>query len=491
MTSPLLAGAAYSGTQPSHLWLPPSIGSPTGAEALRLAEIAGVELLGWQEFVTVSSLAERADGKWSAFEVGLCVARQNGKNEVALVRQLVGLFLLPDEWLLIHCAHLADTAREHFRRLCTVIEAVPALKERVKRIARSRGDEGIELHDGSRILFKSRNTGGGGRGFTGDAVFMDESMDLSEDTIGDLLPTLSTRPNAQLWYMGSAVDQVQFPDGRVFARVRERGHAGGDPLLMWVEFCAPGDHPDEVTADMAADPETWRKANPSMGPLIEHEAIKREHRAMPRRKFAVERLSVGDWPNTEEDADAPWDVDAWRALEDAASHPLDAVCLAFDVSPSRRDSCIGIAGTNEDGNLHVEVVDRFRGTAGLLDRIIAVHERHDFAEVLCDGASPAASLIPALEAAGITVRALTVQEMARACGQMADLVDHRAVRHLGTTELLDALRAAVKRNIGDGQWALSRRNSTVDISPLVAIVGAGYGVSTASAAAEPFMFWLT
>jgi hypothetical protein len=42
--------------------------------------MAGLILDPWQQFVLVNALGERADGRWAAFEVGVDVARQNGKG---------------------------------------------------------------------------------------------------------------------------------------------------------------------------------------------------------------------------------------------------------------------------------------------------------------------------------------------------------------------------------------------------------------------------
>jgi hypothetical protein len=53
-------------------------------------------------------------------------------------------------------------------------------------------------------------------------------MMIPEFSHGALLPTLSARPDLQVWYMGSAVDRMVHEDGVVFARVRERALKGGE-----------------------------------------------------------------------------------------------------------------------------------------------------------------------------------------------------------------------------------------------------------------------
>jgi hypothetical protein len=92
---------------------------------------------------------------------------------------------------------------------------------RVKSVKRSHGEEGVYLKDGRKLLYKTR-TKGGGRGFSADLLISDEAMFLAEAFLGALMPVISARPNPQMWYMGSAVDQKTMDHGVVFARLRQR-----------------------------------------------------------------------------------------------------------------------------------------------------------------------------------------------------------------------------------------------------------------------------
>ncbi len=100
-------------------------------------------------------------------------------------------------------------------------------------------------------------------------------------------------------------------------------------------------------------------------------------------------------------------------------------------------------------------------------------------EFVCDGYGPAASLVAELAEAGVLVRTINAQEHSQACGVLLDLVEEQEVRHLGSLELLQAVRGARTRPLGDS-WAWSRKSSSVDISPLVAAT-----LALASAAALP------
>jgi hypothetical protein len=67
----------------------------------------------------------------------------------------------------------------------------------------------------------------------------------------------------------------------------------------------------------------------------------------------------------------------------------------------------------------------------------------------------------------VNVHRVTGAEHAEAVGLFMEEVVEGALRHLGSAELLDAVRGAKLRSMGDANlWP--RRHATVDISPLVA-----------------------
>jgi hypothetical protein len=351
-----------------------------------------------------------------------------------------------------------------------LIEDTPELDKKVKRVSRSHGEEGIELMDGSRLRFRTR-TKGGGRGFTGDWLGLDEAMILPEMAIGALLPTLSARPNPQVWYMASAVDQDVHEHGVVLARLRERGLRGNDPGLAYFEWS-----PDVELAlvdDIAGDEETWAQSNPGLGIRISAEHVALERRSMDPRTFAVERLGVGDWPDT--DASGQFiDFERFAGLFDAESKPEYPVCFAFDVKPDRSASSIALAGWRADGLFHTQIVDHRAGTAWIPARLAELKEHHASHPVKCDLRGPAASLLGEIQNVGVDVETLNANELAQGCGLFFDAVDDETLRHNGNPGLLAAVRGAGRRALGDA-WAWSRKSSTVDISPLVACTLALWG----------------
>lgn len=454
--------SAVVGAQVPRVLSAPAYSSSLGAEAVELAASAGLVLDPWQALVLEHGMGVRDDAKWSAFEVGVVVSRQNGKGGILEARELAGLFLL-DERFIVHSAHQFDTSLEAFRRLLMLIEDTPDLDARVKRVSRSHGEEGIELLGGQRIRFRTR-TKGGGRGFSCDCLILDEAMFLPEASHGALLPTLSARPNPQVWYTASAVDQDVHEHGVVLSRVRQRGLKGSDQSLAYFEWSAEV----QLDRDVAADHDAWVLANPGLGIRISEEHVEYERASMDPQTFAVERLGIGNWPPTDGSVSTVIDLDQWQSLVDEGSSPSDPICFAFDVTPTRSSAAIGVAGKRADGLAHIEVVDQRDGTGWLVDRLVALYEKHQPAGVFCDGFGPAGSMVDELLERGVPVQSVTSTDHGRACGMIFDLVEQSGLRHLGTTELRVALRGAKTRQLGDA-WAWARKKSNVDISPLVAV----------------------
>lgn len=275
--------------QPRIHCVPPYVSS-AGVEAVEMCRLIGLTLDPWQERCLTDALGERADGTWSAFQVGVCAPRQNGKNVgTAEPRELVGLFLL-DEPLITHSAHEFKTAMESFRRTKAIIEGTPEFSRRVKRVIESHGDEGIELKPrpvssvgtgrlirppSQRLQYRTR-TKGGGRGFSGNLLVLDEAMILPEAAMGALLFTLSAQINPQVWLLGSAVDRRLHEYGLVFSRMRRAALSGADPRLMFLEFSSAHSLQRLLADPSLADEVAIAQANPAYGRRVMAEFIASE-----------------------------------------------------------------------------------------------------------------------------------------------------------------------------------------------------------------------
>ncbi|WP_079106584.1 terminase [Streptomyces hygroscopicus] len=476
---PEAEGRVYGWQTPPIQTAPPAV-STAGQEAIDLAARAGLVLDPWQQHVLRVGMGEKPDGSWAAFEVAFNVPRQNGKGGIIEARELWGLFIGGEE-LILHSAHEFKTAKNAFKRIERLIRQTPDLHKRVKTYRQTVGEEGIELHTGQLLRFIARSKGSG-RGFTGHCNVMDEDMILGDNEMDALLPTMAAVEDPQIWYAGSAgigAPSVQL--GRLRRRALAAIELGApDPSLAYMEWSADP-HVDECAADCTAhdDPESDEavlKSNPGIGHRLTLEKVARERATLSAAGYARERLGVGDYPSDSADT---WQVigeEVWRALADATSRPEDPVAFAIDTTPERSHSAIGVAGLS-GAAVHVEVVDHQPGTGWVVDRAVELDGRHSPRCWVVDEGGPAGSLIPELRKAGLLVVSPKARQVAQACGQFYDAVTEQSLVHIDNAPLAAALAGAQQRPLGDA-WAWARRGVSVDISPLVAVTLAKWGLET-------------
>lgn len=459
---------------PAYLTVPAHATSSNGAAAAELAEMAGLVMDDEQRAALDAILAVDDQGRWAAIDSAIICPRQNGKTVVLQVIALADLFLF-DSRLVIWSAHLFPTAMEAFRDLEQIITTTPELAKQLKRglkgISRENGNEGFELVGDRRLKFRARSKTGG-RGLTGDRVILDEAFAIQAGELGSLYPTLSARPNPSVLYASSA----GMVGSDVLRGLRERGRKGGDESLCWIEWCAPeGDcatptceHRPDTPGCLLDDHDRWQQANPAMGRRITVRYLEAERRTLDAAEFARERL--GWWEDPAEGASGI-PSDKWQTCADREAAIEEPCVLAFDVTPGHTAASIVVCG----GALHV--VDHAAGTSWVVDRLHELVAEKNVSAVGMDPASPAAALIPELEKSGLTIRnpknpkgqlvLLEGRESVMACEEfLAGILDGTVV-HRDQHVLNTAVVGAGRRQVGDS-WKWSRRDSTVDITPLVA-----------------------
>lgn len=450
--------------EPAFCSVPEHTGT-AGPEAAELAGQAGLVLDAEQRLALDMMLAEGPRGQWAAYEFAVICARQNMKTVTFQAAALADLFLFGDR-LVVWTAHRFRTTQEAFRDIKGLIEGSDFLRRRVRRITEANGEEGIELKSGARLSFLARSKSGG-RGLSGDKVFLDEAFALGPAAMGSLLPTLSARPNPQVRY-GSSAGLV---DSEVLRGVRDRGRAGGDPSLAYVEWCAPVaecadpgcDHQLGTEGCALDDESLWQRANPAMGRRLAVDRIRAERRALPAREFARERLG---WWEDPQDALQVLDPTAWMDLTDRGSKIDGPIVLAVDVAPDRSRAVIAAAGWRRDGRVHLELIALDRAVSWVVGDLVSLVTAHDPVAVVLHRNGPAGSLIAPLAAAGIEPVEMSGVDVAQASGGFYDAVTDGSLRHLGDPLLTEAVRAATRRG-PEGSWSFDRKDAR-DI-PLLAV----------------------
>jgi hypothetical protein len=207
---------------------------------------------------------------------------------------------------------------------------------------------------------------------------------------------------------------------------------------------------------------------------------------MDAQRFARERLSVGTWPTDGEEW-AVLDEETWNERwADELSIPRKPMVLGVDTSPGAVPwTCLAICGTNDDGMDDVQVTysgtkyDHRPGRNWVVPRIVEMWKRKTFHSVVIDLGSPAASFIDELKKEGVKVVEMNKREYALSCGEFVNSVkpmrgNAPTLVHHGQLMLNQAAAGATKRELAD-LWAWNRKDSSVDISPLVASTLAVWG----------------
>jgi phage terminase large subunit-like protein len=464
---------------PTNYWMPDHVADKRADMAVKFLHTVGFHLDEWEELVFRDLLGQNEAKKWAALEAVLLVPRQNGKTAVIEALEIVHLFLFRTK-LIIHTAHLFDTAKESYLRMCEIIENCPALDKYVRDKPSGNGSVSIRLkkeYGGGRLLYKARGNGQI-RGFSGDLVILDEAYDLDPEMIAALIPALSARNNPQVIYLSSTGSE----DSQVLIKARDRALAHHPRIALW-EWCA------DVGADLD-DLDQLYQANPGLGIRLQLDFILEVERgSMDDKKYARERFGL--WHDNS--VVVPIDLKTWASrgilLRKQPSSEIVSKCVvSIDAAPDRSRASIGLAGYTASDHKQVEVLHSDRGISWCVDFVERLYQaKHNPAPlaVALQSGGRAGALIPELEALdGVEVIPFGSKEIMSATGFIYDCVEDGSLIHLDDMSLTTGLSGARKYNIGGkvgdeeyNGWGWSRVDTTVDITGVCAITYALWGLN--------------
>lgn len=483
--------------EPAHLWIPPRLGS-YGDEAIDLAHLAGLDPDEEQQSAIDAMLSFGPGGNWAAGESAIVEARQNGKTTNVMEPVVMYDFWLGVPDRIVWTAHLFRTARQTFENICVYIDTAPVLSRRVKKVNRSHGEEFIELHPdpkkpgepGAKLEFLARERSGG-RGLGGKRVVFDEALILGAEGMDALVPILSARHNAHLMYGSSAAKTTS----TYLHRLVERGRAGGDSSLIWIEYCAPGSwdapgcrlgercmHQVGAPGCVLDDETLWPFGNHAVrhtkGNRVSYVAIRKERKILSPAGFGRERFG---WHEGMGDANGVLKAEAWSNRLDVDSTAVGRVGIGVDAAPGLGSAAVAMTGTRADGKRHWQILKYDAGTSWVASYLQGLRnpaesefeelrdiEPLDFGPVAVDPGSPAGALITDLTDAGFEVEEVNGRSLVQAWGSFKKDVDDDNGRHIGQPELDQAIRDARNAPSGDVE-RFSRKKSSGDICPLVAV----------------------
>jgi len=466
---------------------PDRVGS-YGDEAAELAAMSGRILDPEQRQALDVLMGYDRKGSWTAFEGCIIIPRQNGKTGGILVPMVLWDMFLGPPGLIVWTAHRFKTTQEAFLDFKQIIARVPEFSRRILRISEANGEEAIELKSGTRLNFLARSKTGG-RGMSGKRLVGDEAFALEDGHLGTLIPTMAAIPNSQVVYASSAC----LEGSEVLRRLVERGRAGGDPSLAYIEWCSePGScrrgeactHSRDEHGCQLDDLGAQRTASPALGRRILVSTMAAMRRAMSPAEFAREFLGWHDKPVGSENA-SPISVEAWaKAARPGSLIDSGRVVLAVDCSWNLRSTTIAVGGETAEGLGQIELIDFQPGTDWVPDTLARLLADRKVSAIAVDGFGPVGALVPLLQpvcdAANVELHSLTGAESATAAGMVQEAVcqDSPRLVHLGDDHLAAAIAGAARRDRGDGAWVWGRKRSDVDICPLIAATEVFWGIST-------------
>lgn len=465
--------ATVVGCQVPRIECVPPYTTTSAAEAIELANMAGMVPDEWQCRVLDGALGRDAGGSITAPEVGLIVGRQNGKGGCIEIAALHGMYMR--ECKIVYTAHLMATSRKIRERIQFMIESVPDFDKEVRQIRTANEEQSIVLKSGARMDFVAR-TGSAARGWAAyDIIFFDEAFALTAEMIGALMPILFSRQNWQIWYasMGGMENST------ALRQVRMRA-INGDPELAYYEWSADEAYHDapEYVANM---PVAWAQANPALGKRISLKTIVRAQRAMDARVFGREVLCIWDDPG----GMLLINPSQWMRLADRESAIQGGLAFSLDITEGLTAGAIGAAGYRADGIPHVEltgrdgVIDHRSGVDWIVPRAKELDAEWHPGGWVIDTSGPASALLPELLEARLNVIPVIGNGLVQATGaflKAANAPAANTLRHLGQPDILTAIRNARQRYVGDGGWVFGRRLSGSDITPLTVVTLALHGL---------------
>lgn len=475
------------GKQEPRFSVTPEGDSSRGDDAVEFARVAGMTLYPWQEDLLRDMCRTDEEGLWSAPEVVVSLARQNGKGEVLLARELVGIYLFGERRVL-HTAHFLDTAVEARDRLWDVIsenrELMKWWPKGRPRVIRTNGKDALMFPNGAQISFRTR-TAKTGRGLSIDLLVFDECFNLPTEVFAGMEPTTYARPNAQKIYISSPVNRDAHFHGAVFSAKRWAGLDGAKGVL----FREWSVDPEETNP---FSEEAWRAANPSLvnapKPGVRLEAVRAASDAASKNsdlyeKYVVETLGFGKWVPRDGDLgyerELVIDLAGWRAQRVEDPHLTGESCLGVDVSPGGARVAMVAALQTEEGGIHLNL-SPMRGfdREAVVSSISSTVEKNDIAAVVMDPKGPASTIEGWLGRRGVEPEKVSFTKLTEACELFLALLSEGKITHDGDPRWEDAILAADFREGAGGGRALKRFAPEGVICELVAATLAVWGLQS-------------
>ena len=456
-------------------------------------DILGMTLYPWQEWALKHSLEIVGDlGKpgwrFRFRTVFFMVSRQNGKTELSKVIASFFLNVLGVE-AVFGTSLSMEKAEEVWEAVIREQETHPALAEEIQNIARRNGGKKLVL-TGLRTYKVGAPTRRAGRGDSNDLVMLDEVRELRDwETWSAAVASTNAKPNGMTVCFSNAGD----PDSIVLRQLRSQaiekiegtkandfgGDVDADSLGLF-EWSAP----DKAETD---DMEALAQANPALGyGKLTERALMANRETFPEAKFRSECMCQ----QVETILPEPFPEGAWLGGQDPESFIREDSELfwGIEMSSDRKYTVIAVCGLREDGNYHVEIVDRRIGSEWAIEWFKQRAPKYGEMKLCFQGrGAPVSGLAEQIcTVEGVTRMAQEGPDLSAGWNRFYDAVaasspkDNRGgirVYHIPQPVLDTPGRTCQLRNLGGGIMLPDRVKSPDDISPLMAVAMAYAGAT--------------
>ena len=432
-------------------------------EAVMLYQESGRTAYEWQINLLNEILAINEDGLWTHMKFGYSIPRQNGKNEVVAIRELIGL---KKGERMLHTAHRTTTSAAAFNRLLAVMEESGMEEKTHFNKIKAIGRESIELIGGGRIDFRTRtSTGGLGESF--DLLVIDEAQEYTDDQESALMYTIAASQNPQTLYCGTPPTPIS--SGTVFTFLRKSALDGSSVDTGWAEWSV------QEMSDMR-DVDLWYQTNPSLGLRLSERNVQSEVRD-DDIDFNIQRLGLWIQYNQK----SAISENEWKELQVSSLPKLKGKMFAgIKYGHDGTNVALSIAVKTDDNKIFVESID-CRSLRNGNGWIINFLKQANVQEVVIDGAAGQNILADDMKEAGLRKPILpTVKEIIISNSTFEQALFQENIQHTGQPSLYQVVTNCEKRNIGtNGGFGYRSQVEEFDVSLMESMILAHWACANA------------
>lgn len=416
-----------------------------GAEAVKIYNSTGRKAQEWQELLLFDILATNRDDLWVHTKFGYAVPRQNGKNEVAVMREMFGVM---NGERILHTAHRTATSHTAWERLDIALYNAGIEHKSTKQF----GLETINVPStGGRVCFRTRSSKGGlGESF--DLVVIDEAQEYTDDQESALKYVIAASKNPQTLFCGTPPTTVSA--GTVFLKLRNGTLAGEREDTGWAEWSV------EKQSD-PHDVDLWYETNPSLGVLITERDVRGEI-GDDIIDFNIQRLGLWIKYNQKSAISRK----EWESLKSETLPALEGKLHAgVKFGHDGQNVALSIAVKTKDGRIFVEAID-CRPTKAGCEWIVSFLRDADILRVVADGASGKELLTNAMKDAGIRKAPIFIStpQVIAANATFEQGFFANEITHMDQPSLTQSVSNCARRAIGsNGGFGYKSTRDDIDI----------------------------